>query len=341
MFRVEQQHAELLDWPRAVFGDEYLGGVDGSTDLEALAARPDEGPAAGFDRGNQLRRARYADARNPPQIVRRRTRQAVQAADCGEHGVGEFERTCARRAVPEHDGEQLVVAQHGRPRALELFPWAIVGRNRLHRRLTRSQAGAAGCYTFPVRRLLIVGGLILGAAACSGPPQKEIDQAQTALESARAAGADQYAASEYTEAASSLQKAHDAVDQRDYRQALNYAIDSRQRSQEALRLAPEGKGRARDAAVKEYDRTARRANELQSRLRDAETARIPAKDLQEARAALAAARQSLQEASATITAGNFEVVSKSLTEVRGKLDVAVQQIEKIPLRPARKKSGRI
>jgi hypothetical protein len=187
-----------------------------------------------------------------------------------------------------------------------------------------------------VRRLLIVG-LILGAAACSGPPQKEIDQAQTALDSARAAGADKYAASEYTEAAASLQKAHDAVSQRDYRQALNYAIDSRQRSQEALRIAPEGKTRAHDTAVRDYDRTAARTNQLQSRLREADAARVPPKDLQGPRSTLAEARQALQEASAAITAGNFEAVSKSLTEVRGKLDGAFAAMEKIPPRVVRKK----
>ena len=187
-----------------------------------------------------------------------------------------------------------------------------------------------------MRRLLIVCGLILGAAACSGPPQKEIDQAQTALDAARTGGAERYAASEYTEAASSLQKAHDAVTQRDYRQALNYAIDSRQRAQEALRLAPEGKTRAHDTAVNDYDRTATRANELQSRLRELEAARVPAKDLQAARSVLAEARQALQEASTAITAGNFEAVSKSLTEVRGKLDEAVAAIEKIPPRTVHK-----
>jgi cellobiose-specific phosphotransferase system component IIA len=191
-----------------------------------------------------------------------------------------------------------------------------------------------------VRRLLIVVGLILTAAACSGPPQKEIDQAQAALDSARAAGADKYATSEYAEASSSLQKAHDAVTQRDYRQALNYAIDSRQRSQEALRVAPEGKTRAHDAAVKDYDRTASRANELQTRLREADAARVPAKELQTPRTTLAEARQALQEASTAITAGNFEAVSKSLTEVRGKLDGAMAAMEKIPPRAARKKSGR-
>lgn len=188
-----------------------------------------------------------------------------------------------------------------------------------------------------MRRLLFAVLVILGAAACSGPPQKEIDQAQSALDAARTAGADKYAATEYAAAAGSLQKAHEAVDQRDYHQALNYAIDARQRAQEASTAAPEGKAQARDAAVKEYDRTAARTNELQSRLREAEAARVPSKELQGARATLANARKALQEASAMITAGNFEDVAKSLTDVRGKLDSAIQALEKNPRTPRKKR----
>src|SRR5262249_38093782 len=55
---------------------------------------------------------------------------------------------------------------------------------------------------------------------CSEPPQKEIDQAQAAIDSARTAGADRYAADEFTAATTALQKAHESVDQRDYRSAL-------------------------------------------------------------------------------------------------------------------------
>ena len=82
------------------------------------------------------------------------------------------------------------------------------------------------------------------ATACSEPPQKEIDQAQAAVDLARTGGAEIYAAEEYTAAAAGVQKAHAAVDQRDYRQALSHAIDARQRAQSALRQASEGKGKA-------------------------------------------------------------------------------------------------
>jgi hypothetical protein len=188
-----------------------------------------------------------------------------------------------------------------------------------------------------VRRLFASVLLLLFVAGCSEPPQKEIDQAQTALDLAKTAGADKYAITEYTDAASALQKARAAVDQRDYRQALNYAIESRQRSQAAIRQAADGKTRAQRAAEAIVIDISTRASTLQTRVKAAEAARAPAKDLRSAREAMAAAQARLQEARTLIGAGNYEEATKTLTEVRGNLDAAISQVEKIPLRPARKK----
>src|ERR1041384_1104727 len=74
-------------------------------------------------------------------------------------------------------------------------------------------------------------------AGCGDPPNKEMDQAQGAIDAARAAGADRYAATEYTAATDALKRAQDAVAQRDYRQALNEALDSREHAQNAAREA--------------------------------------------------------------------------------------------------------
>ena len=95
------------------------------------------------------------------------------------------------------------------------------------------------------RITLLISLLLLAAAGCSEPPQKEIDQAQAAVDLARTAGAETYAAEEYAAAVAGLQKAHAAVEQRDYRQALSYAIDARQRAQNAR---PPGRRRARTRA---------------------------------------------------------------------------------------------
>jgi hypothetical protein len=187
-----------------------------------------------------------------------------------------------------------------------------------------------------VRRLLVTTLMLLAITGCSGPPQKEIDQAQSALDAARGAGAEQYASVEYAAAASSLQKAHDAIGQRDYRQALNYAIDSRQRSVEAERTAADGKARVKTATEALYGETATVVNRLQAALRAAETA-APAKALRAGQTSLRDARALLQKASAAITAGNYEDATKTLTEVRGKLDAALVDVQNIPPRPARKR----
>jgi hypothetical protein len=185
-----------------------------------------------------------------------------------------------------------------------------------------------------IRRLLAIGAL-LAVTGCSEPPQKEIDQAQAALDLARGAGADRLAADEFTAAANALQKAHESVDQRDYRQALSFAIDARQRAQDASRQAAEGRKRAQKTIEALYGELATRANQLQSLLREADAARAKPKDLAAPRATLAEARSVLQEASTAITLGNFEQGSKSLGGVRGKLDAAIKDVEKIQLREGR------
>jgi uncharacterized protein DUF4398 len=185
------------------------------------------------------------------------------------------------------------------------------------------------------RITLILTVLLLVVTGCSEPPQKEIDQAQAALELARTAGANRFAPDEYNAAAAGLQKARDAVTQRDYRQALSYAIDARQRAQDALSQVAEGKKRAQRAVEALYGEVATRANRLQTLLRAAEAAHVKPKELRAPRATLAEARKALQEASAAITLGNYEQGSKSLTEVRGKLDAAIRDVQSIPLHPVR------
>ena len=180
-----------------------------------------------------------------------------------------------------------------------------------------------------MRRLAIIAALLSVLTACSGPPQKEIDQARSALDAARAVGAERYAATEYAAAASSLDKANAAVSQRDYRQALNYALDSRQRAVEAERAAADGRARAKAQTEALYGEVASMTNRLQTALRTAETA-APAKILRAGQTSLRDARAHLQKASAAITAGNFEEAAKLLTDVRGKVNAALTDVQNIP-----------
>src|SRR5262245_26310287 len=98
--------------------------------------------------------------------------------------------------------------------------------------------------------------------ACAAPPDKEIQQAQAAVDAAREAGAPEYAPAEFQAAEDALRRAHDAVGQRDYRLALSNALDSRERAQEAVTAAATQKAAARKAAeqaVADADRALERA----------------------------------------------------------------------------------
>ena len=69
----------------------------------------------------------------------------------------------------------------------------------------------------------------LAAGGCGEPPSKEMHQAQGAIDAARAAGAERYAADTLAAAVKALAQADLAANQRDYRLALNHALDSRER----------------------------------------------------------------------------------------------------------------
>ena len=331
MLGIEQQNAEVLDRLRPELRDQQQGGVAGREDLDPFAAWPDQRAPANLHGSHQLGGASAPDAREPAQLVGRAARQPVHPADHRQDGIGQLEGTGMRTAMTEDDGEQLVVAQAARADPIELLARPIVRRNCLHRAISLL------LYFFTVRRLLAIGLLLLTSAGCSGPPQKEIDQAQSALDVARTAGAERYATSEFAAAASSLEKAHAAVGQRDYRQALNYAIDSRQRATEAARQATDGKARAKTAVEALYGEIATLANKLQAALRTAETA-APAKLLRASQTTLRDARADLQKASAAITAGNYADATKVLTDVRGKLTPALADVQSIPPKPVRKRA---
>src|SRR6188508_3286501 len=134
------------------------------------------------------------------------------------------------------------------------------------------------------------------ASACGYPPTREMDQAQGALDAARAAGADRYAVDEYTAAASALKSAQDAVAQRDYRLALNHALDSRERAQAAAKQAADQQAAQRSAAERRLTEATALLAIANEKLAAARTARVPARQLAPPRSAIIAGDSSLQKA---------------------------------------------
>lgn len=96
-----------------------------------------------------------------------------------------------------------------------------------------------------MRRLAVLLLLPLAVVACSEPPQREYHQAEGAIEAAKAAGAEVYAPEELAAAQTALKRYDEAVAQRDYRQALNHALDSRERASAAAKKAAADKATRR------------------------------------------------------------------------------------------------
>lgn len=162
--------------------------------------------------------------------------------------------------------------------------------------------------------------------ACADPPNKEMDQAQGAIDAARAAGADRYAATEYTAATDALKRAQDAVAQRDYRQALNEALDSREHAQNAARDAADTKAQVRGEVERDMAQIAALIAEANTRLAAANRARVPRRVLEGPRSELAAVDESVQKAGAAMRGDDYLAARTALQGVRERIEKAMQAL---------------
>lgn len=173
---------------------------------------------------------------------------------------------------------------------------------------------------------------------CGGePPDKEMQQAQGALDAAKAAGADKYAAEEFTAATKALSDAKEAVDQRDYRLALNHALDSRERAQNAAKMAADGKATARTEADRAINAAQAEINAVEARVKAAETARA-SRGMDGARRAIGTAQATLQEARADFERGDYleiPAIAQSATASLAKVSAELDAVGSTPVRKRR------
>ena len=182
-----------------------------------------------------------------------------------------------------------------------------------------------------IRRLVLSLALLAAVAstACGDPPDKEMQQAQGAIDAARAAGADQYAREEFTAAEDALKRSHTAVDQRDYRQALNAALDARERAQAAAKESVSKKATARADASKALADADTDLHDARAKLKTAEAAHVPARTLTIGRKAIDTGETAVQEARTAFEKGDYlgsietaRGVSSHLRPVTHDLDAA-------------------
>lgn len=153
-----------------------------------------------------------------------------------------------------------------------------------------------------------------------------MNQAQGAIDAAKAAGAEQFAATELTAAVDALRRSEEFVSQRDYRQALNYAIESREQAQSAAKAAVDARARARGAAEALLAEATTLLAQARAQLRDADAARVPRRALQDARQTIDDAQASVQNARTALNGDDYAQARKTMEGVSKRIRSAISQI---------------
>jgi len=177
----------------------------------------------------------------------------------------------------------------------------------------------------------------IGNAACGDPPDKEMQQAQGAIDAARAAGADQYAREEFTAAEDALKRAHDAVDQRDYRQALNDALDARERAQNAAKETVNKKATARADADKAIADAAVALADAHAKIKSAEAGRAAPKATAAATRVVGQDETRLQDARSAFDRGDYLAAIEKAQSAAAELRAAVHDLEAAPAAAGRRR----
>jgi hypothetical protein len=154
-----------------------------------------------------------------------------------------------------------------------------------------------------------------------------MQQAQGAIDAARAAGADDYAHDEFMAAEGALKRAREAVEQRDYRLALNNALDSRERAQNAAKEAADQKTAARDEAQRALAAASTALAQTKAKLKAAEAARVAVRNLSDARRIVADGDKAVQEARASFDQGNYRAVTSAMTGSTARLAAADRDLD--------------
>jgi hypothetical protein len=174
-------------------------------------------------------------------------------------------------------------------------------------------------------RALVVG-VALVASACGDPPDREMQQAQGAIDAARAAGAETYAVEQFNSAQQALKDAQVAVDAGDYRLALSHAVDSRDWAQQAARTAADGLAAARVEADRAITRLSDAIEAARASMKTAGAGRPQAKVVAAVGETLSHADEQLQEARTAFDSANYGRVMSIVSQALGPVQAAAADL---------------
>ena len=146
-----------------------------------------------------------------------------------------------------------------------------------------------------------------------------------------------YARDELSAAETALKNATEAVDQRDYRLALNRALDARERAQNAEKEAAGRKAAARTDASRAVAAAGRALDEARGRLKTADAARVPARIVAPARRSIADGDLAVQEARTAFGQGEYARATEVAGTATARLRVLAKDLESATAPPPRRR----
>ena len=124
-----------------------------------------------------------------------------------------------------------------------------------------------------------------------------------------------------------LAHAQTAAADRDYRLALNNALDSRERAQNAAKMAVDGRADARGHAESAIAEVATLLSRAHAQLKNPDLARLNATVLRGPRATVADAERRVQEARTALKTEDYAAVTKALNGAAAELQAALSEID--------------
>ena len=187
-------------------------------------------------------------------------------------------------------------------------------------------------------RLLLFLPVAVLLVGCTEPPNKEMNQAQGAIDAARAAGADRYAQQELAGAIDALKRSEEAVALNDYRLALGLAIDSRERAQSAAKTAVENRAKARGDAERIVAAVNSELTQARTRVDEAALAKLPRRTAATVQKTLTAAVKTMQEARTALEQDDYERAVNAAKAVSTQIEESLAALDKpAPAPPARRR----
>jgi hypothetical protein len=164
------------------------------------------------------------------------------------------------------------------------------------------------------RPLLLLACLAL--CSCEQPPSKEVAAAESQVELARQAGAEQYAPARLHEAEAAIQDAHRKVGEKDYRGALSSASDAADKARGAAKAAAAAKALTRGAAEMAQAEARIALDEAAKVKAEALKARVPEAAFEELEPRAHKVSQDLEAAAATLKRGDLLEAQKASVAIK-------------------------